>query len=140
MRKQASVLVVDDESFIRQILSRIVSREGYQVHQASNGKDALKSLAETPCRIVISDIKMPNMDGIELLSRIKANYSDVCVILITAYAGEYSAQDALLAGADAFITKPFKNVEIAETLRKVLVKNLQRRQKAAQTPQTTVSR
>ncbi|MDH3891337.1 MAG: response regulator [candidate division Zixibacteria bacterium] len=137
MHPQASVLVVDDESFIRQILSRIVSREGYQVHQASDGKDALKSLAETPCQIVISDIKMPNMDGIELLSEIKANYAHVSVILITAYAGEYSVQDALSAGADAFITKPFKNVEIAETLRNVLVKNLQRQQKAAQTPEST---
>lgn len=140
MHQQASVLVVDDESFIRQILSRIVSREGYRVHQASDGKDALITLAKTPCQIVISDIKMPNMDGIELLSQIKAEHSDVCVILITAYAGEYSAKDALLAGADAFITKPFKNVEIAETLRKVLLKSQQRQQKAAKTPQTPVSK
>lgn len=139
MRPQASILVVDDETFIRQILSRIVSREGYLVHQASDGKEALKSLAETPCQIVISDIKMPNMDGIELLSQIKANHSNVSVILITAYAGEYSTHDALSAGADAFITKPFKNVEIGETLRTVLVKNLQRQQNAAQPLQSTES-
>lgn len=139
MRPQATVLVVDDESFIRQILARIVSREGYQVHQASDGREALKLLAETPCQIVISDIKMPNMDGIELLSEIKANFPPVGIILITAYAGEYAARDALSAGADAFITKPFKNVEIAATLRDVLVKNLLRQKKAALTAQTTVS-
>jgi CheY-like chemotaxis protein len=137
MRPQASVLVVDDESFIRQILSRIVSREGYQVLQAADGKDALKSLAETPCRIVISDIKMPNMDGIELLSEIRVNHPHVSVILITAYAGEYSAEAAISAGADAFITKPFKNVEIAETLRRVLVTNPRSQKKAEQIPQST---
>ncbi len=91
MRPQASVLVVDDESFIRQILSRIVSREGYQVHQATDGKDALKSLAETPCQIVISDIRMPKMDGIELLSEIRANFPSVGVILQI-----YSALERLL--------------------------------------------
>lgn len=137
MRRQASVLVVDDESFIRQILSRMVSREGYEVHQATDGKDALKLLADHPCQIVISDIKMPNMDGIELLAEIKTNHSTVSVILITAYAGEYSADDAIAAGADAFITKPFKNIEIAETLRKVLIKNLQSQKRAAQPPRSS---
>lgn len=137
MRRQASVLVVDDESFIRQILSRMVSREGYEVHQATDGKDALKLLADHPCQIVISDIKMPNMDGIELLAEIKASHTSVSVILITAYAGEYSADDALAAGADAFITKPFKNIEIAETLRKVLIRNLQNQKRAAQPPQSS---
>lgn len=138
MRPHATVLVVDDESFIRQILSRIVSREGYQVNQASDGKDALKSLREDPCQIVISDIKMPNMDGIELLSEIRVQHSQVSVILITAYAGEYSAEAAISAGADAFITKPFKNVEIAETLRKVLAMSQQPRGKTKLTPRSTV--
>ena len=139
MRRHASVLVVDDESFIRQILSRMVSREGYRVSQASDGKDALKLLAESPCQIVISDIKMPNMDGIELLGEIKSHHAGTSVILITAYAGEYSAEDALAAGADAFITKPFKNIEIAETLRKVLITNLRKQKRAAQTPQSPES-
>ena len=117
----------------------MVSREGYVVHQATDGVDALKLLADHPCQIVISDIKMPNMDGIELMAKIKNIHAGVSVILITAYAGEYSADDALAAGADAFITKPFKNIEIAETLRKVLVRNLQSQKKAAQPPQSSSS-
>lgn len=136
MPPQASVLIVDDESFIRQILSRIVTREGYQVHQASDGKEALKSLAERTYQIVISDVKMPNMDGVELLSEIKTHHPHVSVVLITAFAGEYSSSDALSRGAAAFITKPFKNFEIAETLRDVLIKNLQKQKRAAQTPQS----
>lgn len=131
MDPQASMLIVDDEPFIRQILARIVSREGYQVRQACDGHDALDRLSDASCDIVISDIKMPNMDGIALLSEIKSRYPEISVILITAYAGEYSVQDALQAGADAFIAKPFKNVEIAETLREVLQKNPRSRKKAS---------
>ena len=131
MHMRTSVLIVDDETFIRQILARIVSREGYEVRQASDGQDALDRLSEVSYDIVISDIKMPNMDGIELLGEIKTIHPDVGVILITAYAGEYSAEEALKAGADAFIAKPFKNTEIAETLRKVLQKNLRSRSKTS---------
>ncbi len=131
MHMKTSVLIVDDETFIRQILARIVSREGYEVRQACDGRDALARLSEASYDIVISDIKMPNMDGMELLAEIKANHPDIPVILITAYAGEYSAEEALKAGADAFIAKPFKNTEIAETLRKVLQKNLRSRSKTS---------
>jgi YesN/AraC family two-component response regulator len=131
MDPRASVLIVDDETFIRQILARIVSREGYQVCQACDGQDALDRLSDTSCDIVISDIKMPNMDGIALLSEIKSRHPEISVVLITAYAGEYSGEEALKAGADAFIAKPFKNVEIAETLREVLRKNLRSRNKAS---------
>ena len=131
MDPRADVLIVDDETFIRQILARIVTREGYKVRQACDGQDALDRLSEASCDIVISDIKMPNMDGIALLSEIKSRHPEISVILITAYAGEYSAQDALRAGADSFIAKPFKNVEIAETLREVLQKNLRARTKAS---------
>ncbi len=131
MDPRADVLIVDDETFIRQILARIVGREGYRVRQACDGHDALDRLSEASCDIVISDIKMPNMDGIALLSEIQSRYPEISVILITAYAGKYSAEEALKAGADAFIAKPFKNVEIAETLREVLRKNLRSRTKAS---------
>ena len=88
MQTKASILIVDDETFIRQILSRIVTREGYQVRQACDGVDALNLLAENSYDIVISDIKMPNMDGIQLLSEVKSKYPNISVVLITAYAGE----------------------------------------------------
>ena len=116
MKNGLSVLVVDDEVFIRQILSRIVSREGYSVDQASDGIEALDKMSERRFNFVISDIKMPRMDGMELLATIKEKYPETHVLLITAYAGEYTAEDAIAAGADYFITKPFKNVEIARTL------------------------
>jgi YesN/AraC family two-component response regulator len=122
MRPKASVLIVDDERFIRQILARIVQREGYTVGEASNGKDALEKLEQTRYDFVISDIRMPNMDGMELLPTIKTRFPETTVILITAYAGDYTAKDVLAAGADHYITKPFKNVEIARTLGKLCQK------------------
>lgn len=116
MKNGLSVLVVDDEVFIRQILSRIVSREGYSVAEAKDGIEALEKMTERQFDFVLSDIKMPRMDGMELLATIKEKYPDTLVLLITAYAGEYTSDDAIAAGADYFITKPFKNMEIARTL------------------------
>ena len=78
-----------------------------------------------------TDCRRRDKDGIELLSEIKAHHPEVSVVLITAYAGEYSAQDALEAGADAFIAKPFKNVEITHTLREMLVKSRRSTPKAS---------
>lgn len=111
-----SVLVVDDEQFIRQLLVRTIKREGYLVSEAGDGRKALDILSEKHIDIVISDIKMPNMDGWQLLEEIKKEYPEISVILITAYAGDHTPENAIEAGADYFITKPFKNVEIARTL------------------------
>lgn len=120
MLKRYSVLIVDDEPFIRQILSRIVSREGYEVTDVSDGNKALQALESKKFDFVISDIKMPEMDGIELLGHIKSRFPEIKVLLITAYSGAYTAQDAIADGADQFITKPFKNIEIAQTLQALI--------------------
>lgn len=119
MNPNASVLIVDDEQFIRQILCRIVSREGYAVGEASDGEDALKKMEQDKYDIVISDIRMPQMDGMELMEQIHKRHPGTAVVLITAYAGEYNSETALAAGADSYITKPFKNIEIARTLMSV---------------------
>jgi len=111
-----SVLVVDDEVFIRQILSRIVSREGYSVAEANDGVEALEKMADRHFDFVISDIQMPRMGGMELLAKIKGQYTDTRVLLITGYGGADTADEVSAAGADCFITKPFKNVEISRTL------------------------
>lgn len=116
MRINASVLVVDDEPILRDILTRIVGRAGYSVASAVDGLDALEKLKTARFDIVISDVKMPNMDGLELLGEIKSSYPETSVILITGKAAEFRLEDALKAGADHFIVKPFKNVEVATTL------------------------
>ena len=113
MKSSISILIVDDESTMRSLLEKILAREGYQMYTAGNGVEALEHLSERKFDIVISDMKMPKMGGLELLKRIKKVYPGVGVIIMTAYGDTYSVKDALLLGADEYITKPFKSYEIS---------------------------
>jgi len=116
MKKRGNILVVDDESVIRQLLVRTISRDGYSVSEASDGVAALEVLNKSHFDIVVSDIKMPRMNGMELLTEIRSKYPGVSVVLITGHGSEYNAEAVTEAGADQFITKPFKNTEISRTL------------------------
>ena len=98
---------------MRSLLEKILAREGYQMYTASNGVAALEHLSERKFDIIISDMKMPEMGGFELLKHIKREYPGVGVIIMTAYGDTYTVKDALLLGADEYITKPFKSYEIS---------------------------
>jgi len=113
MKNSISVLVVDDEEMMRNLLEKILKREGYQVVAAGDGIEALDILRRQQISLVISDMKMPRMNGLQLLKRIKADYPEVRVIIMTAYGDTYTIKDALLLGADEYITKPFKSHEIS---------------------------
>lgn len=112
MEETITVLVVDDEAMLRRLLEKILKKEGYNVHLAPSAKDALEILRDNSVDIMISDIKMPEMDGFALLRAVKADYPDVGVIMMTGYADAYTVKDALILGADDYITKPFKSAEI----------------------------
>jgi YesN/AraC family two-component response regulator len=116
IRSDFSVLVVDDEQFLRQILVRIVKRDGYQVEEAANGKEALEKMAGKHFDLVITDVKMPEIDGMELLARVKKEYPEVQVVVVTSHSSEVNATEAVAAGASQFISKPFNNIEITHTL------------------------
>ena len=109
-------MIVDDEDFIRRILSRIITRQGYSVGQAQDGVDALAKLRQKTYDVVVSDISMPKMNGMELLSEVKRHYPETAVVLVTAYPGEYDLEVLQAAGADCCITKPFRNAEISRAL------------------------
>ncbi|MEA2031754.1 MAG: response regulator [candidate division Zixibacteria bacterium] len=113
MKSRVSILVVDDEEVLRSLLQKILSREGYQIKCAENGMVAMEMLEEEPYNIVISDMKMPEMDGFELLKKIKDKYPDIGVIIMTGFGDSYTVKDALLLGADEYITKPFQSYEIS---------------------------
>lgn len=102
------VLIVDDESGARVVLERSLGRAGYQVHSAENGVAALKLFTENPFPVVITDINMPGMNGLELLRRIHETNPETCVVIITAYADLKSAVEALRNGAYDYIFKPLK--------------------------------
>ncbi len=113
MKNSISILIVDDEATMRNLLERILVREGYQLYSACDGVEALEILGDRNIDIIISDMKMPKMNGFELLKHIKEDYPDVGVIIMTAYGDTYTVKDALLLGADEYITKPFKSYEIS---------------------------
>src|SRR4030043_187796 len=102
------VLVVDDEQDIRVGSERILGRLGFIVLQAGSGEEALKILQKDRVSIVLLDLKMPGMDGLEVLSRIRESYNAILVIVITGYATVEIATEAMKQGAYDFISKPFE--------------------------------
>jgi len=119
MKSAVSILVVDDEEMMRAVLEKILAREGYRVHTAEHGEAALRVLENEKVSIMISDLKMPVMDGFGLLKAVKERYPQLGVIMMTAYGDTYTVKDALLLGADEYITKPFKSFEISLIVERV---------------------
>lgn len=119
--KNYSILIVDDEENVSNLLSKIFVKEGYVTHTASNGNEALKIIDTSEIDVVITDIKMPGMSGIELLKKIGEIDSSIEVIMITAFATLDTAIEALRMGAKDYITKPFDLEEVLSSVKKILV-------------------
>ena len=113
LKSSVSVLIVDDEEMMRNLLEKILGREGYRTRTAEDGVAALQILESENVDIIISDMKMPRMNGFELLKIVKRDYPHIGVIIMTAYGDTYTVKDALLLGADEYITKPFKSFELS---------------------------
>ncbi len=111
------VLIVDDDSTLRELLSETIHGMGYMVDTAENGEDALKKLKRDKYDLVVSDLKMPGMDGLKLLDHIKSLDSNILVIIITAYATLESAVKAIEKGAYDYIAKPFRLDEFVVVVR-----------------------
>lgn len=131
MKSSVTILVVDDESMMRNLLKKILSRDGYQVVLAESGDEALSILGKEKIDLVISDLKMPGLDGFELLKVVKDEYPEIAIIIMTAYGDTYTVKDALLLGADEYITKPFKSFEISLIVERAYWRLMSR---AGQTP------
>lgn len=114
------VLVVDDEPNLRRVLSAQLSRDGYDVHTAEDGAQALAVLAEHHIDLVITDLKMPGVDGMELLRRTLKLDAELPVVMITAHGTVDNAVEALKLGAFDYITKPFDQGEVRTIVRKAL--------------------
>lgn len=119
LMKSLEVLVVDDEPAIRQILSAHLGKSGCSVHQAANGSEAFARLSKGDIDIAISDIKMPDFSGIELVRRARAAGIDTSFIMMTAYASVDTAIEAIKAGASDYMIKPVRNEEVLHRLMKV---------------------
>ena len=118
----SNILIVDDEQSYRQLLSLVFEGDGHKIRTAMNGRQALELLQESPADVIISDVKMPDMDGIEMLRAVRETQPDLGVILMTAFASVETAREAFKLGADDFIQKPFDVEELKLIVRKTLEK------------------
>ncbi|NNK97079.1 MAG: diguanylate cyclase [Desulfobacterales bacterium] len=116
----ATILVVDDDELVRKTLSVLVSSLGYNCLVASDGIEATEMLQSKHCDLVLSDIKMPNMDGLELLKHIIRHHSGTDVIIATGYNETASYADVIRAGALDFIKKPIDQAELEAKLARAL--------------------
>jgi two-component system response regulator PilR (NtrC family) len=118
----AKILVADDELSMRQFLEILLKKEGHEVICAADGEEALSRFQAEPCDLLISDIKMAKINGLELLRRVKERSPNISVVMITAYASPEDAIAAMKAGAYDYLTKPFKLEEIKAVIRNALGK------------------
>jgi YesN/AraC family two-component response regulator len=110
--KQISILVVDDERFIRETLTRFLQEEGFSVDSAEDGASAWEKIQIARFDLILTDIKMPNMDGFELLKKIRGVAPDIAVIMMTGFSQEYTVREAMKLGASGYLSKPFKTAEV----------------------------
>lgn len=116
------ILVVDDEESVRTLLKRTLMEAGYDVVTAPNGQEALDKVSQLQVRVVLSDIKMPGISGIEVLRKLTADYPDICVIMATAVADTQTAVDVMKLGAYDYISKPFNRDDLVMRVRKAIEK------------------
>lgn len=117
---QRKVLIVDDERYIRQLLSLMLTNEGYAVLEAENGREALEKLKNSTVEMIITDLRMPQMNGIEFVRELKKqpNCNSVPVVMITSDFEGYKMDEAKRAGVHQWIPKPFITQQLMETVRK----------------------
>src|SRR5204863_5346539 len=114
------ILVVDDEKVIREILADFLSMEGYVVHAVEDGVEAMKELKKRSYNLVISDLKMPNMGGLELIAQVTEESIPVITVIMTGFGTVETAIEAMKKGAYDYILKPFKVEEVVHIVQRGL--------------------
>ncbi len=125
----AHILVVDDESAIRYSITKTLQRVGYQVESASSGEEALEMMGKQHYDVVLTDIRMPGISGVELLARVKEEAPEAIVILLTGYASLDTAVESLRLGAHDYLIKPSSSQDIRDSVARGIerAQNLRRR-------------
>ena len=114
------ILVADDDAVIREGLRRILTAEGYDVETVSNGRAALERLDEKSFKLLVTDLKMPGMSGLEVLQSLRACQPELPVVLITGYAAIDNAVEAMKNGATDYLSKPFANDELISKVKNAM--------------------
>jgi DNA-binding NtrC family response regulator len=122
MTEQARILVIDDEESIRKSLAGVLEEKGYLVDTAENGKEAVEKSKTSLYNLALIDIRLPDMDGVQLLTAIKETIPKTVKIIITGYPSLENAIEAVNKGADAYIIKPFDMNKLLDMIKEHLKK------------------
>jgi DNA-binding NtrC family response regulator len=114
------ILIVEDEDALRETMQRVLLREGYEVDGVASCSEALKRIECSAYDLVIADIMLPGVSGVELLRRCKENHPDLVVLIVTAFASIETAVQAMRAGAYDYIVKPVSPGDLASAVRNAL--------------------
>ena len=120
MADKSKILVVDDEDALRTVLSSELTSEGYDVHTASDGDEAISTLQKGLYDLVLLDIKMPRMNGFEVLKFVKEKHPKTKVVMLTGFADLKNAIESKKLGAEDFVSKPYDLVDLLTTIERVL--------------------
>jgi len=114
------ILVVDDEVNVRRVLGAMLEQAGYRTARASSGEEALQLVRSQDPDLVLTDLKMSGMDGLDLLRHLRADFPEIPVVLLTAHGTVETAVEAMKRGAHDFLTKPFDKQRVLEIMGKAL--------------------
>ena len=117
---QKNILVVDDDMSVRTTFSSVLRQEGYRVTAVKNGYEAIKAIDEESFDLALVDLRMPGMDGIEVLEKIKTRRPQTRVIIFTGYGSITTAVEAMRKGATDYLNKPFSPEELKAGVKKAL--------------------
>jgi DNA-binding NtrC family response regulator len=120
MATKSHILVVDDEDALRMVLSSELQSSGYEVSTASDGDEAINAVQSKKFDLLLLDIKMPRVDGFEVLKFVKKSYPQVKVIMLTGFADLKNAIESKKLGAEDFVSKPYDLVDLLTTIERVL--------------------
>ena len=128
MGENARIIIIDDDESIRKILSTILQEEGYTVDTANTGKEGIRKTNDNCFNLALIDMKLPDIEGIDLLLKIKDTTPRMRKIIITGFPTIQNAMEAVNRRADAFILKPFEVEKVLQTIREQLKKQEEERQ------------
>lgn len=120
MAEKKKILVVDDEDALRTVLSGELAGEGYEVETAADGDEAINVVQARTFDLVLLDIKMPKVDGFEVLKFLKSKYPNIKVIMLTGFADLKNAIESKKLGAEDFVSKPYDLVDLLTTIERVV--------------------
>lgn len=119
-QKKRSILVVDDEAEVCKVIQKVLSQEGYFILTTTSGEEALKKLKKARIDLALVDLKMPTMDGLELVKQARGIQKNLKAIFLTAYGTAAAAREAMTLGVFDFLTKPFDNQLLKKVVREIL--------------------